>query len=116
MIGGAIRKRTQMECDGVIEPVVLPMIFLGNLMYDRRQPIRQRVLEFGYVDIFRGKPEIAGKHQRRVAVDRDLQLGPGLNCRATDLIECIEQCVAAEGCTHRVFLTKTPPPARASSG
>ena len=92
------------------------MIFLGNLMYDRRQPIRQRVLEFGYVDILRGKPKIAGQHQRRTAVNRDLQPGSGLNRRTADLIEGIEQCVAAEGCTHRVFLTKTPPPARASSG
>ena len=56
-------------------------------------------LDVGDIDILRGKPEIARQHQRRAAVDRDLQLRSGLHRRATDLVECIQQRVAVEGCS-----------------
>ena len=35
MIGGAIGKRAEMKRDPVVEPVVLPMIFLGDFVHDR---------------------------------------------------------------------------------
>ncbi len=116
MIGGAVGERAEVECDRIVEPVVLPKIFLGDFMHNLRQPARQRALKFGYVDIFRGKPEIARKHQRRASIDRDLQLRSRQHRRATNLIECIQQGVAAEGCTHHASLMRTPPPASASSG
>src|SRR5665213_1491752 len=90
-----------MKYDPVVEPVILPLIFFGNTTHHRRQPFRQRVVKFGYIDILGGKPEIAGEHQRGAAVNRDLQPGSGLHRRAADLVECVEQRVAAEGCTHR---------------
>jgi hypothetical protein len=73
------------------------------------------MLKFGYVDIFRGKPEVARKHERAAAVNRDLQLGSGQCRRATDPVERVKQSIAVEGCSHRALM-KTLPQARASSG
>jgi hypothetical protein len=36
MIGGAIGKWTEMECDAVVEPIVLPKILLGDFTHDLR--------------------------------------------------------------------------------
>jgi hypothetical protein len=116
VISGSIRERTEMKRDPVIEPIVLPAIFLCNLMHHRVQPVGQGMPEFRYVDMFRGKPEIARQHQRGAPIDRDLQLCSSQYRRATDLIEGIEQRVAAKGCTHPTTLMKTRPPANASSG
>ena len=85
-------------------------------MYNHCKPTRQRVFEFGYVDIFRGKTEIARKHARGAPINSYLQLCSGQYRRTTYLIEGIEQRITTEGCTHRVSLMKTPRRERASSG
>ena len=116
MIGGAVGKRTEMEHDPVVEPVIPPVILRRDFVHDGRQPTRQRVLEFGDVDIFSSKPEVARQHERRTAIDRDLQLCSRLHGSAPDPVEGVEQRVAVEGCAHRGRLMKTQPPASASSG
>ena len=83
-------------------------------MHDPRQPIGEWPLKFRYVDVLRRKPEIACKHQRGAAVDRDLQLGPRCDRRPSDPVKGIQHRIAIEGRCH--VATKTPRPACASSG
>src|SRR6266436_636399 len=104
-----------MKYDAVVEPVVVPIVLLRNVLHGRRKPFRRWVGKFGYVDILGCEPEIARQHQRRAAGYRDLQLRSGLNRCAADPVEGVEQRVAAEGYRHCASLMKTLPPARASS-
>ena len=111
-----IGKCAEMKGYSVIEPVVVPIILSGDLTHNRDQPIGQRSLKFRDVHIFRREPKIARKHQRRAAVDRDLQLGPRQYRSPPNPVKGVEQCIATESLAHRAGLMKTPPPASTSSG
>ena len=83
---------------------------------DEMHKTRQRMVEFGYVDIFRREPKIARQHQRRPTINGDLQLRSGVDRRASNPVKGVEERVAVKGCTHRACLMKSPRPASASSG
>jgi hypothetical protein len=89
-----------MKSNAIVEPVLCPSICHRDLLDRPTQPIRPWIFQRRHVGIFCRKSEIAGEHQRRSAINGDLQCRSGRCRRASDLVESLEQFFAIQSLGH----------------
>src|SRR5438477_6659227 len=99
-----------MKGNGVVQPFRGPAVLHGNFADSFCQPLGPRLSNLGNIDVLRAEAKVAGQHQRRSAINCNVESRVRRNCGTSDLIEGVEKLFAIKARRHRSALQPNSPP------